>query len=168
MTISDRELCLSLTAICVFADRFYVQTASDEFFNEEADSVYEILQEKGIICCNINCFIRYENNEFQQTEVAKQGLLIYLPDFNYSYLMSMTEACEWAKSLPFGRILVDGIDYTAVAELYSALYYLEDMDYCDYALGTTPDKDNKEMSKRIEEMIKLMLTIQNDEKTRKS
>ena len=27
MSLRDRELCLSLTGICVFADRFYVQSA---------------------------------------------------------------------------------------------------------------------------------------------
>ena len=28
MSLRDRELCLSLTGICVFADRFYVQSAT--------------------------------------------------------------------------------------------------------------------------------------------
>lgn len=40
MSFSDRQLCLSMTSICVFTDRFYIQTADGLKWKEVAAVVF--------------------------------------------------------------------------------------------------------------------------------
>jgi hypothetical protein len=70
--------------------------------------------------------------------------------------MTMDEAIDWAKSLPFGRIIIEKRDYTPISELYAAYYCLEKELHYDVDLfipGEDIDDDTKVRIKRREEEI---------------
>ncbi len=100
--------------VCVFSEIYH---------DKDVIAVCTLLRDKGILFEEVDDYYEFELAESGERDSESKGLLVFLSMSENSFLMSLDEAIAWAKSLPYGRIVVEGIDYTALAELYAASVY---------------------------------------------